>query len=263
MISVILPYKNAEPWIERAIKSMKIQKGDLEFILVNDASEDKSKTVAKKAAGKDKRFVFAENKREPGVSGARNTGLDMAKGEWITFLDADDEFVPEAGEVFVRMTQLQQEPNIIQANQLRYYEKSGKLKPKWTNKRGIYCPEHLPVFWCMVWNKLYRRSFIEEHGIRFIEGLQYGEDEIFNLDCLAHDGRIFHTLSTTMTTIHHFENKESLSHTKGKEGLMEQAKAIMNFIERCEEPAVRIAACKTLSEHWGSYTYLTAFGGNE
>ena len=111
----------------------------------------------------------------------------------------------------------------------------------------------------MVWNKLYRRSFIEEHGLRFVEGLQYGEDEIFNLDCLAYDDRIIHTMSKTVTTIHHFENKQSLSHVKGRSGLMAQAGALMDFIDRCDSLAVRRAACLKLSEHWRSKTYLNAF----
>ena len=260
-ISVITPYKDAGPWIERCVASLKAQMGeDMEFILVNDKSRDKSKSLAKKAAGKDGRFLFVENKREPGVSGARNTGLDIAAGEWITFLDADDEMLPEASEVFERMMRLEPEPNVIQANQLRYYEETGHIKPKWINPRGIYTMSNLPKFWCMVWNKLYRASFLEEHGIRFVEGLQYGEDEIFNLECLAKDNRIFHTLKKTVTTLHHFENKESLSHTKGKDGLIAQVQALMDFVERCEDPAARKTACKILSEHWGSEAYIKTFG---
>ena len=261
MISVIVPYWNAGEWIDRCVRSLLVQEGDLEFILVNDESEDNGPEIVKEMA--DERFVLLDNRRSKGVSGARNTGLDAARGEWITFLDADDELVPEASAVFDRMTRLDPTANIIQANHLRHYEVSGNTRLKYTNRKGVYDLDRMPALWCMVWNKLIRRSFLEENGIRFVEGLQYGEDEIFNLEMYARDERIFHTMTTTVTVLRHFDNKGSLSHVKGKEGLIDQAHALMDFIERCEDPAARRAACRTLSEHWRSHTYMTAFGGEE
>ena len=112
MISVIVPYKNAAPWIGRCVESLKAQSGDMEFILVNDHSTDDGKKIAKDLTKGDKRFRHYENARADGVSGARNTGLDKAKGEWITFLDADDEMLPEAYQVFERMIRLDQTINI-------------------------------------------------------------------------------------------------------------------------------------------------------
>ena len=260
MISVIIPYKNAAGWIERCVNSLLIQGGDLEFIMVNDGSEDKGEAIARKAAGKDDRFVFVQNTYSPGVSGARNQGIASSEGEWLTFLDADDELHPEASKVFERMTRLPGEPNIIQSNQLRYYEKSGKTRLRWCNEKGIYSLDNLPIFWCMVWNKLYRTSFIKEHDIRFKEGMQFGEDEIFNLHCLLHDNRIIHTQKNTVTTIHHFDNKESLSHIKNRKELLGQVHALEEFIEECEDPEIRQGVCRILSEHWGSKTYLSIFG---
>lgn len=262
MISVIVPYKNSEPWLGRCIESLKGQGGDMEFILVNDHSADHGKALAKTLTKGDKRFRLYENARAEGVSGARNTGLDKAKGEWITFLDADDEMAPGASAVFDRMTRLDPTINIMQANHLRFYSRTGETKLRYTNNKGMYNLENLPKCWCMVWNKLVRRSFLEENKIRFVEGLQYGEDEIFNLDMLAKDNRIIHTMTNTVTIVRHFDNKESLSHTKpGQlEGLLAQAQALQDYILRTKEPAARIAACKVLSEHWGSGTYIGTFG---
>ena len=260
MISVIVPYKNSVEWIERCVNSLKAQTGDLEFILVNDNSEDNGKAVAKKAAGKDKRFVFTDNKRTPGVSGARNTGLDKARGEWVTFLDADDELVPEASVVFGRMARLDPTLNVIQANSLRHYDKSGRTVLKYENPKGMYNADNMPMQWCMVWNKLIRRRFIEEHGIRFVEGLQYGEDEVFILELLARDNRIRHTMTNTVTVIRHFDNRQSLSRIKGRAGLITQVNALMDFLQRCESKEVRLLTCRVLSEHWGSKTFMIEFG---
>ena len=258
MISVIIPYWNAEKWIGRCVQSLIIQSGDIEFIMVNDGSTDNGEAVARNLA--DSRFIFADNSHAKGVSGARNTGIDIARGEWITFLDVDDELVPEASAVFERMTRLDPTANIIQSNHLRYYEKSGRIALKLPNKKGVYNLEELPMWWCMVWNKLLRKEFINECGIRFVEGLQYGEDEIFNLDMYEKDDRIFHTMTNTVTVMRHFDNKESLSHIKGKSGLIAHAHALEDYIMRCDNPRARLAVCKLLSSHWTSKTYLKAFG---
>ena len=264
MISVIVPYKNSKEWIGRCILSLMKQEGDAEFILVNDHSKDGGKALVKKLTGADSRFVLLDNKQAAGVSGARNTGLDAAKGEWITFLDADDELIPEALQVFGRMAWLGRDPevNILQANHMRCY-RGDKTALKYANNKGVYTMAKMPLCWCMVWNKLIRRSFIEEHHIRFVEGLQYGEDEIFVLDMIAKDNKIIHTQTNTVTVMRHFDNKQSLSHIKGKEGLLTQARALEEYIMRTDNPEARITACKVLSEHWGSPTYIKAFGSDE
>ena len=261
MISVIVPYWNAEPWIGRCVKSLKAQPGDLEFIMVNDKSTDDSKKIAKELAKGDKRFRFYENVRTKGVSGARNTGIDKAKGEWITFVDADDELMPEASAVFERMLCLDKTINIMQSNHKRHYEKDNRTVLKYANSKGYYNFERLPMCWVMVWNKLIRRSFIEENQIRFVEGLQYGEDEIFVLECLARDERILHTMTNTVTLLRHFDNKQSLSRTKRsqREGLLAQSHALEDFIMRTDNRPARVQACMLLSEHWKSNTYMAAF----
>lgn len=258
MISVIVPYWNAEQWIGRCVNSLKKQEGEFTFILVNDKSKDKSKSTAKKTAKGDDRFIFIDNQRAKGVSGARNTGIDIAKGEWITFLDADDELLPDAWKVFERMTQW--EENILQANHLRQYSNPDRVVNKMPNNKGIYDFDAMPNWHCMVWNKLFRRDFIGD--TRFIEGLHYGEDEIFILDLLAKDDRIRHTLTNTVTVLRHFDNPNSLSRSKVKdrEGLMAQTHALEEYIMRTNNPKARKFVCETLSYHWSSSTYLKAFG---
>ena len=267
MISVIVPYWNSEKWIGRCVDSLRIQRGDFEFILVNDKSKDKGEKVAREHAGDDDRFVFVNNKRRKGVSGARNTGIDAAKGEWITFLDADDELLPEAAEVFERMTRLDATANIIQSNHMRHYEKTGHTKLKYANERGVYhlCDMSFSVWpkcWCMVWNKLIRRSFIEENKIRFVEGLNYGEDEIFNLECLRYDDRLFHTKHNTVTVMRHFDNKQSLSRVKSGDwlGLIKQSQALEGFLLQTEDAKLRHSVYEILAEHWNSDRYSSAFG---
>ena len=258
MISVIVPYKNAAGWIGRCVKSLRAQKGEARFLLVNDSSSDDGEAIAIECAQDDARFVFLDNRRGPGVSGARNTGLDAEAGDWITFLDADDEMTPDAFMVFDAMIQ-NRSASIYQANHLRHYAKHKKTVLKYASDGGDYDLDHLPRLWCMVWNKLYKSSLIQENQIRFDERLQFGEDELFNLEVLAVENRIRHVAREVVTVKRHFDNRESLSHTKSEEDLLRQARALEEYLQRHRGPAARRRACLLLSEHWGSDNYRNIF----
>lgn len=258
MISVIVPYWNSEEWIERCCESLTVQSGDLEFILVNDHSTDKGKAVARKAAGKDKRFIFTDNKRSPGVSGARNTGLDLAKGEWITFLDADDELLPDAYQTF--MTVIEEDPRakIHQLNHMRYYPTIDKMTLKYTNEEGRFDVNDLPLMWFGVWNKLFRADFVKD--IRYDETLQYGEDGLFVLECFAKGEYIHHGRKRETAVKHNFINMKSLSRSKDAEGLLKQVHAYEAFMLRQTDTDVRVMVCEELSRLWGSDVYAKCIG---
>jgi len=181
------------------------------------------------------------------------------RGDWITFLDSDDEISAGAAKVFEQYINLADAKNynIIQLNHLRHY-RTGKTVNKYNNRLGTYCSDNLPECWCMVWNKLYRADLLR--GIRFVEGLQYGEDEIFNLECLAKCDRILHGAIDDVACIRHFDNDKSLSHVKDKAALLAQSRALEDFIERVGSDEIRAATRRVLAEHWSSPTYIKAFG---
>ena len=90
LISVIVPVYNVERYLRQCIESITNQSyKNLQIILIDDGSKDNSGKICDEYAEKDKR-VEVIHKENTGVSAARNTGLDNAKGEWITFVDADD-----------------------------------------------------------------------------------------------------------------------------------------------------------------------------
>lgn len=102
MISVIIPFYNAETSIEKALNSIKNQtwKGNFEIIIINDASADQSREVVETFIQSNPdlniQLISQEN---GGVSKARNTGLEKAKGDYIALLDADDEWYPQKTEL--------------------------------------------------------------------------------------------------------------------------------------------------------------------
>ena len=246
MISVIVPFRDSEIWLGRCCESMQKNKGDFEFILVNDNSSDGGPAIASSCASLDSRFRIMDNKRTPGVSGARNTGLDAANGDWITFLDADDEMLPD---VYRTMTTAAKTgANIIQFNHLRYYTTKDKLVLKYTNEGGTYELPTFPNMWFGVWNKLFQEDFVKD--IRFDEGLQYGEDGLFVLECLAKDGRIRHAERNATTVKHRFDNKLSLSRSKTLADIVKQVNAYERFLLRHEDKEIRLAVCLEMSRLW-------------
>ncbi|MBT0585679.1 glycosyltransferase family 2 protein [Alteromonas oceanisediminis] len=90
LISVIMPAFNAENTIEKAIGSVMAQNAQLELFVVDDASTDNTVSVVQALAEKDNRITLLHNQRSKGPSGARNSGLLSARGEYLAFLDADD-----------------------------------------------------------------------------------------------------------------------------------------------------------------------------
>ena len=256
MISVIVPYWNAEKWIERCINSLKIQRGDFEYIFVNDHSTDKGKELVTLCS--DDRFVVVDNQHRKGVSGARNTGLDLAKGEWVTFLDADDELLPDAWEKFNQAIEIN--ANIFQFNHVRHYVVNPAFnvnRNKYDNQPGMYDVKNLPQVWFGVWNKLYRKTLLDK--IRFDESMQYGEDLLFNLECLAKSGEIYHTSTTTVK--HNVENMNSLSHIRTDEDLIKELMALEDFMLRHKSRRLRSLAYSLIEERLARSWYRKAICG--
>lgn len=102
-VSVIIPIYNVKSYLERCIKSVQNQSfKDLEMILIDDGSTDGSEELADQLAAFDSRIHVIHQKNQ-GISGARNTGLRAAKGEYVVFLDSDDEWLlPDGLEIMLR-----------------------------------------------------------------------------------------------------------------------------------------------------------------
>jgi len=265
LISVIVPFWNEEKWIGRCVDSLKRQRGNFEFILVDDSSDDAGARIAHDLIEDDERFSDYCITPHKGVSDARNAGLLMSKGEWITFLDADDEMNENAYPRFMAMLEEDPQAFIHQANHFRWYERTQRLRQKYNNVQGKYKMDNLPLCWCMVWNKLYSAEYLKD--VRFKDGLQYGEDELYNLECLVElkrrNKQPYIHCSSELTMIKHFENKGSLAHTKGEAEILQQARVLTDFVEEHPDPEIRRAVLALLSEHWSSPTYKKILCGGE
>lgn len=204
MISVIITVYNKGPWLKRCFDSVANQTDQsAQVIVVNDGSTDGGREICEEYRDKYGWDVF--HTKNNGVSAARNLGIEGARGDYITFLDADDAYEPKAIETMLAMTN-DEKYSIIQFGQ--YKVRKGAKSPHHISPRGDYDLPKCVDYWEFVTNKLYKRSFIMENNIRFIEGLQFGEDELFNTDAfLANHGL---RQAAVLLYDHYFDDKKSL-----------------------------------------------------
>ena len=101
LVSVVLPIYNVEKYLPKCLDSVVGQSYEnIEIICINDGSPDESEKIVADYMKNDSRIVLI-NQKNQGLSGARNTGIENAKGEYIMFLDSDDWIDPETVEVAV------------------------------------------------------------------------------------------------------------------------------------------------------------------
>lgn len=177
-ISIIVPVYKVEKYIRNCIESIICQKGDWELILVDDGSPDGCPAICDEYAEKDER-VQVIHKKNGGVSTARNAGLDIARGEWIWFVDGDD-FISsnKISEFIDRVKKF--DWDYIQFGHTRIDEETGEKKIINTkdviglDKINFFLIGVLPTHsHCCVW---YKHQIIEDHHLRFSDGLRMAED---------------------------------------------------------------------------------------
>ena len=183
MVSVIIPVYNVENYVEKTLKSVINQTyKDLEIIVIDDGSTDRSPEIVDRIAQTDERIRVFHTKNG-GVSAARNKGLDIAKGRYVAFLDSDDYIEPDMYEKMVDAA----EKNNCDAVQCSYY--TGDVDNSVEREvPGLYRGQQavklvLRVTGASVCNKLFSSTVLSD--VRFKENLSIGEDRIFNIDAFS------------------------------------------------------------------------------
>lgn len=165
LISVILPVFNGEKYVEQAVESVIAQEYEpLELIVVNDGSVDNTERVLEKYKGKI-RYYYQQNK---GVSAARNKGLEVAMGEFITFIDADDTWPP--GKIDLHLSEFEKNDSIGISIGLSYkciYEDLHEIEIEEAHRSASF---HL-----LLGSSLTKKSMFDRVGF-FDEDLLLGQD---------------------------------------------------------------------------------------
>jgi CRISPR system Cascade subunit CasB len=187
--SVVVPIFNVAEYLEDCLDSICGQScGDFEIIAVDDASTDDSPALLDAYAARDLRVRAEHLPVNTGLGMARNAGVDLARGDYVLFVDADDALAEESLQVLSKRVAQAGRPDLVMFGFARRYpdgraepdERSAGLAPE-AVLRAQDRPELLEIF-PSAWNKAYRREFLRDHDLRFPAG--YYEDMPFTYPAL-------------------------------------------------------------------------------
>lgn len=225
-VSVIVPCYNVAPYVDECMSGLAEQTlGPMEIICVDDGSTDGTLELLYRWREKDNRLrVISQS--NAGVSAARNAGLDAAEGKYVGFVDPDDRVDRR---MFSRLLGAAEknDADVVVCGCREFVEKDSVAVHEggWSPDDEFYPEERVEQFrrgsaWCRcvgpVYNKLVRRSLVEEHSLRFVVGLKEGEDLAFLLMLLPFAPR----LRTLSDRFYHYRRERPGSATYGRDLLL-------------------------------------------
>ncbi len=176
MISVIVPVYNTETYLVRCLDSLTAQTyPNLEILLVDDASTDGSRTICEAYAAKDARLKLFHFPKNRGPSAARNEGIRRAKGELLSFVDADDHAEPDLlMKLYTALSEHKADVSICGADGIQIKDGAADT---FSGKEAVRCLARGTPFNLVPWGKLYRADLVR--SCPFDEHIFYSEDLLF------------------------------------------------------------------------------------
>ena len=200
LISIIIPVYNAELHLSRCLDSIIRQSfKSFEIILIDDGSTDNSKSICEKYTNIDNRIsvIFRENQ---GPGPTRNLGMEVAKGDYIYFVDADDILLPNALADNYKLALENDLDVVIFSFEKIVYKSDTKTLVNHTFDNYLVTNNDKlsKIFWELadnglmyaVWNKFYKKSFIMANDLKFTD-CRKSQDAMFNFDVFQYADRIF------------------------------------------------------------------------
>lgn len=239
LISVVVAVYNVADYLDNCVQSLLRQEtSDMQIILVDDGSKDRSGEICDSYLGKDDRITVIHQENQ-GVSVARNTGIEASKGEWITFVDGDDWVDDHFAASLIRTIQsVSQETEMVVFN---YYAaepnatRACRVLPfgegDITEQRAFFQEKIVSQYYAgsdpqtvvssgTAWCKMVRKAVLEAGGFRFVPGLIRAQDTVFWLNVSNAVKRIY-LLNENL----YYYRLSSSSICSGKK-----------YLPRCEEP---------------------------
>ncbi|MCD7740148.1 MAG: glycosyltransferase [Candidatus Gastranaerophilales bacterium] len=191
-LSIIMPFRNVEKYISKCLTSLIYQTlDDIEIICINDASEDASEEIVRSFAEKnDNRIILLNTGQESGQSYARNIGLEITSGEYIGFVDSDDWVELDMYEkMYERAKSADTDITMCQAvlyddREQKYYTNDYySLKPLEKLGNSVFSSQdtkdEILNINVVLWNKIYKREFLQNSGIKLQNGYIYEDLPFF------------------------------------------------------------------------------------
>ncbi|WP_294379379.1 glycosyltransferase [uncultured Clostridium sp.] len=248
-ISVIVPVYNNEKYLERCINSLiKQTLKEIEIILINDCSTDGSLNILKEYEKKySDKIVVISHKEKKGPGGSRNTGIDMAHGEYIGFVDSDDEV---SCDMFEYLYKIAKRANYDLVD-CKFFDEYLKKNTLTTDKRslGVLNSEKRKLFIVnpgYVWSKIIKKSILNDNNIRFREKIAY-EDFDFMPIVILFCNKICATSKVLYN--YRYNNKSITNNYKSNVHVDEKLEAMKKLVERFKQ-------LKMYDEYRDEITYL-------
>ncbi len=219
-VSILIPVYKAEKYIEQCLQTVLSQTyQNLEIIIVDDASPDSSMVIAKKLTQQTVNtfdIKILHNEKNQGIATVRNILLDNAKGDYILFVDSDDYLERDAIQSLVDIA-INTNCDIVRCG---YYEIKGKNKRPikqrpWSDKTDLL-KQHIKAWDSIeaMWQLFIRRSLIEEHHIRFAEGVNASEDHLMMIKLYFYANSIANLEKPVY--YYRIDNAQSVTHVNPK-----------------------------------------------
>ena len=221
-ISVIVPIYKTEKYLTKCIESILAQTyEDLELLLIEDGSPDRCPQICDSFTAKDPR-VHVIHKKNGGVSSARNAGLNVAKGDYIAFVDSDDYIEPNMYEKMLAVAEkyncdvvmcdcVKEYPDYCTAyhHPIRsgYYSKEQLRKEYYSHLLIMENVEYPPSIsnWTLLW-----RNTLNTEGMRFEPGIRFSEDLLFGAKLLYNADSFYYLAGENL--YHYRMNNQSVTH---------------------------------------------------
>lgn len=271
-LSIIVPVYNVEKYVEKCIKSILQQTySEFELIIVNDGSKDQSGDLCRHFAENDRRILYIEQPNK-GVSSARNAALDVASGEWIGFVDADDyidadfyETLLAHAEEGVGLVCCGVRPVDIEGNvhtHLQYNNIPETITRLYKDEayEHFLNPSERYLYWSP-WDKIIRADIAKKN--RFEVGRKYGEDFYYCFKCLSLCNEIIYIPEKKYNYVLRPDSAvRSKSFTKSSfdsvyfaNKVLMEIKTISSNSSKYAEMNLAIVAARTVRSYWQLQAY--------
>ncbi|MCR5097322.1 MAG: glycosyltransferase [Lachnospiraceae bacterium] len=261
VFTIVMPSYGVEAYIRDAIEDVLHQSyRRWELIIVDDASPDRTGTIAEEYAANDTRIRVIHQQDNKGVSAARNMGLSEARGEYILFLDPDDRYDSELLMAIYQKLMDEKVDVVIYGHTEDYLDETGQceysreffLPTQYVNDKGVI--RHLVVeleemtMYGYPWNKAFSVSHLRERGVVFPD-IAHIEDILFNVDAFKH----VHSMQLISDRLYHYINRVD-----------DKSRATRKVLtDYFELQKIRINAIRDQQERWGTvdtrmYTVLAS-----
>lgn len=211
-VSIIVPVYNTGRYLYRCIDSLLEQTlNDIEVLLIDDGSTDESGKICDEYSDKDSR-VRVVHKPNEGVSVARNIGLDLARGEFVGFVDSDDWIEPEMYECLVQQAEVF-DADVVMCDVITVYA-DGRRKPDTISQlrddtiltKADLKPTVLLELAGSACRCIYSNKLINTYAINFPCGVKFSEDRIFNIYSMGYANKIVYTKNAYYHRLMHSES---------------------------------------------------------